>query len=215
MLPFAFEPGMGFERYVDWALDVPMYFVYRNKRYIDASGKSFRDFMAGKLDVLPGERPTIDDWADHLSTLFPEVRLKRFLEMRGADVGSPESVAALPAFWVGLLYDTTALDAADDLIKGWTAAERQAVRNAVPKLALQASFRKTTVLEIARQAVAIAEDGLKRRERMDADGQDERRHLALVQDIVGNGKTGADRVLEKFHGTWAGDASRAFADLAY
>jgi glutamate--cysteine ligase len=215
MLPFAFEPGMGFERYVDYALDVPMYFVYRDGRYLDASGKSFRDFMAGKLDVLPGERPTIEDWADHLSTLFPEVRLKRFLEMRGADVGSAASVSALPALWVGLLYDQTSLDAAYDLIKDWTATERQAVRNGVPKLALHATFRTVTVLEIARNVVAIAEAGLKRRARINAAGRDEVAHLQLVQEIVASGKTGADRVLERFHTAWAGDATRAFVELAY
>ena len=215
MLPFAFESGMGFERYVDYALDVPMYFVYRNGRYLDASGKSFRDFMAGKLDVLPGERPTIEDWADHLSTLFPEVRLKRFLEMRGADVGSPESVSALPALWVGLLYDQTSLDASYDLVKDWTAAERQSIRNAVPVQALHTPFRNTTVLEISRQVVRIAEAGLKRRKLLDGAGNDEQRHLRLLQDIVGSGKTSADRVLQHFHGSWAGDATRAFSELAY
>ena len=215
MLPFAFEPGMGFERYVDYALDVPMYFVYRNGRYIDASGKSFRDFMAGKLDVLPGERPTIEDWADHLSTLFPEVRLKRFLEMRGADVGSPESVSALPALWVGLLYDAGALDAAYDLIKDWAPTERQAVRDAVPRTALLTPFRQATVLDIARQCVRIAEDGLKRRGLLDDDGRDEQRHLRLAHEIVSTGKTCADHVLKRLNGPWAGDATRAFADLAY
>ncbi len=215
MLPFAFEPGMSFERYVDYALDVPMYFVYRNGRYLDASGKSFRAFMDGKLDVLPGERPTIEDWADHLSTLFPEVRLKRFLEMRGADVGSAASVSALPALWVGLLYDRTSLEAAYDLVRDWSAAERQGIRDAVPKSALHTPFRNTTVLTIAQQVVRIAEAGLKRRARLDGAGHDEQRHLQLVQDIVASGKTAADRVLERFHGPWSGDATRAFADLAY
>jgi len=215
MLPFAFDAGMGFERYVDYALDVPMYFVYRDSRYIDASGKSFRDFMAGRLDVLPGQLPTIEDWADHLSTLFPEVRLKRYLEMRGADVGSVASVSALPALWVGLLYDQTALDAALELIKDWTAEERQGVRNMVPKSALHAPFRNTTVLDLARQIVSIAEGGLQRRALLDRAGSDERQHLQLVQEIVASGKTSADRVLERFHGAWACDATRAFDDLAY
>ena len=136
MLPFVFEPGMSFERYADYALDVPMYFVYRDGRYIDAAGASFRDFLAGKLAQLPGERPTLDDWSDHLTTLFPEVRMKRFLEMRGADGGRWRRICALPAFWVGLLYDQTSLDAAWDLVKDWTAEERQALRDAVPRTAL-------------------------------------------------------------------------------
>jgi glutamate--cysteine ligase len=215
MLPFAFEPGMGFEAYVDYALDVPMYFIYRNGRYLDASGKSFRDFMAGKLDVLTGERPTIEDWADHLSTLFPEVRLKRFLEMRGADVGSAATVSALPALWVGLLYDASALDAAYDVIKDWTATERQAVRDAVPVTALKTPFRGGTVLDVARRVLTIAEHGLKSRARMDAEGHDERRQLAHVQTILASGQTEADRVLALFHGSWKGDATRAFAKLEY
>ncbi len=215
MLPFAFEPGMGFERYVDYALDVPMYFVYRGGRYLDASGKSFRDFLAGKLDLLPGERPSMEDWADHLSTLFPEVRLKRFLEMRGADVGPAASVSELPALWVGLLYDPAALDAAFELIKDWTADERQAVRNAVPRTALKTPFRKTSVLAIGRQVLTIAEGGLLRRHLVNTSGEDERLHLRGVQEILASGQTRADRVLEHFHGAWGGDASRAFDDLSY
>ena len=134
MLPFVFETGMGFERYVDYALDVPMYFVYRDGNYIDVAGASFRDFMAGKLVAMPGELPTLDDWSDHLTTLFPEVRMKRFLEMRGADGGRWHRICALPAFWVGLLYDDAALDAAWDLVKPWTADERQELRNGVPEM---------------------------------------------------------------------------------
>ena len=215
MLPFAFESGMGFEAYVDYALNVPMYFVYRGSRYIDASGKSFKDFMAGRLDVLPGERPSIDDWADHLSTLFPEVRLKRFLEMRGADVGSPASVSELPALWVGLLYDQVALDAASDLIRDWTPEERQAVRDSVPRTALKTPFRNATVLDIARQVLAISEAGLQRRRVLDAEGHDERRHLLGVRQRLAAGRTAADDVLARFHGVWQGDARQAFRDLAY
>ena len=132
ILPFVFEDGMGFERYVDYALDVPMYFVYRNGRYLDASGLSFRDFLDGRLSILPGELPTVSDWADHLTTLFPEVRLKRFIEMRGADGGPWRRLCALPALWVGLLYDDAALDAAYEMVRDWTVDEHRMLRNRTP-----------------------------------------------------------------------------------
>ena len=215
MLPFAFETGMGFERYVDYALDVPMYFVYRDGRYIDASGKSFRDFLAGKLDVLPGELPGLDDWADHLSTLFPEVRLKRFLEMRGADAGSAERVSELPALWVGVLYDSIALDVAWDIVKDWTAAERQQLRDAIPVTALATKFRRTDVGAIARQMVTIAEQGLKRRAVLDAEGRDERRHLGKLRRIVDSGLTAADDLLMQYNGPWRKDVTNAFRELQY
>ena len=215
MLPFAFEPGMGFERYVDYALDVPMYFVFRDGRYLDASGKSFKDFMAGKLDVLPGQRPDLEDWADHLSTLFPEVRLKRFLEMRGADAGSALRVSELPAFWVGLLYDQTSIDAAWDLVKDWTAEERQAVRNGVPVTALATPFRQSTVLAIVRQVLAIADAGLKRRAINDAAGHNEAIYLAGLHQIAERGRTAAEDVLASLHGAWKGDVNLAFRDLCY
>ena len=173
MLPFAFEPGMGYERYVDYALGVPMYFVYRGGRYIDASGKSFKDFMAGKLPELPGEMPTIDDWSDHLTTLFPEVRLKRFLEMRGADGGPWQRICALSALWVGLLYDDDALESAWQLVKDWTEEERETLRNEVPRTALATRFRSTTVRAIAREVVRIARKGLRQRRRINAASQDE------------------------------------------
>jgi len=215
LLPFAFESGMGFERYVDYALDVPMYFVYRGGRYIDASGKSFRDFVAGKLDVMPGERPDLEDWADHLSTLFPEVRLKRFLEMRGADAGSAARVSELPALWVGLLYDSVSLDAAWDLAKDWTPAERQDMRNAVPRTALATPFRRTDLGAIARQVVTIAEAGLKRRAVVDAAGRDERVFLTGLRQMADRGQTAADEVLARFNGPWQGDVSNCFVDLRY
>ena len=156
ILPFVFEDGMGFERYADYALDVPMYFVYRDGAYIDASGQSFRDFLAGKLAALPGERPRLRDWEDHLTTPFPEVRLKRFLEMRGADGGPWRRLCALPALWVGLLYDQGALDAAWDLVKGWTPEEHQALRAEVPRHAFKTVFRDRTVGDLAREVLAIA-----------------------------------------------------------
>ena len=215
MLPFAFEDGMGYERYVDYALDVPMYFVYRSGRYIDAAGASFRDFMAGKLAQLPGELPTIDDWSDHLTTLFPEVRLKRFLEMRGADGGRWRRIVGLPAYWVGLLYDEGALAAAWDLVRDWTAAERQALRDAVPRLGLATPFRRTTVLEIARQTTAIARAGLVARARRNAAWTDETSYLDYVDQVVATGRSPADDLIARFVGEWDRKVDRVFEDYAF
>jgi glutamate--cysteine ligase len=210
MLAFAFEPGMGFERYVDYALDVPMYFVVRDGRYIDTAGESFRAFLEGKLPQLPGKKPRIADWEAHLSTLFPEVRLKQFLEMRGADMGSAASVVALPAFWVGLLYDQPALDAAWDLVKDWSEAERQALREAVPRTALRTPFRRGTVHDLAREALAIAKVGLESRNRLDATGRSEAIHLAPLEETLHLGKTPAERWLDLYRGEWNGDLTRIF-----
>jgi glutamate--cysteine ligase len=211
MLPFAFEDGMGFERYVDYALDVPMYFVYRDGRYLDVAGSSFRDFLAGKLEALPGVKPTMDDWADHLTTLFPEVRLKKFLEMRGADAGPFGLLLALPALWAGLLYDKTALDAAADLIANWTEEERQAMRDEVPRLGLKTPFRGRTLREIAREILALAEGGLLRRARLNDNGQDETAALKPLMEIVETGQTQSDRLLAAYEGPWEGDIDRLFA----
>ncbi len=191
MLPFAFEPGMGFERYVDYALDVPMYFVKRGDRYIDVAGQSFRDLMQGRLPGLPGERATLSDWANHISTIFPEVRLKRYLEMRGADGGPWRRLPALPAYWVGILYDDDAIEAAWDIVKGWGAAERQQVRDEVPRLGFAATIGGRTLLELAQATLALAEQGLARRARLDAGGQDERRYLRPIQEYVARGITPA------------------------
>lgn len=215
MLPFAFEAGMGYQRYVDYALDVPMYFVYRDGRYIDAAGASFRDFLAGRLPQLPGERPTIDDWSDHLTTLFPEVRLKRFLEMRGADSGPQERIVGLPAFWVGLLYDQTALDAAFDLVKDWTEQERQGLRDSVPGGALAAPFRTGRVCDIAREALAISKTGLRNRRRLDSQGTDETQFIAFAEEIVASGRSPADDLLAQFNGPWAGDIKRVYTEQAF
>lgn len=215
MLPFAFEDGMGYERYVDYALDVPMYFVYRGGDYIDVAGASFRDFLAGKLQALPGELPTLDDWSDHLTTLFPEVRLKRFLEMRGADGGRWKRICALSAFWTGLLYDRNSLDAAWDLVKDWTASERQDLRNAVPKLALQTPFRQTTVNHIAKEALRIAHAGLKRRCFVNLRSQDETIYLEPLESLVKSGRTAADELLERYHGAWKGKIDFIFAEHAF
>ncbi len=215
MLPFAFEDGMGYERYVDYALDVPMYFVRREDRYIDTSGASFRDFLASRLPQLPGEKPTLTDWADHLTTLFPEVRLKRFLEMRGADSGNHLSLCALPAFWTGLLYDQSSLDAAYDLIKDWTAEERQELRNEVPRLALKTPFRNGTLRDVAREAVKLADAGLKARGQSDFMGGDESMFLMPLFEIVERGHTSAELLLERYHGEWGGDVRPVFIESAY
>ncbi len=215
MLPFVFEDGMGYERYVDYALDVPMYFVYRSGHYIDVAGASFRDFMAGRLEALPGETPTIDDWSDHLTTLFPEVRLKRFLEMRGADGGRWTRICALSAFWVGLLYDQAALDAAWDLVKTWSAEERQILREAVPRAALATPFRDTTVQELARQALAISRLGLYNRREINAKSQDETIYLAPLERLAASGRTVADELLERFEGPWHGSIDHIFEEFAF
>src|SRR6187549_1934524 len=204
MLPWAFEPGMGFERWVDYALDVPMYFVKRGERYIDVAGQSFRDLLAGKLPGLPGERACISDWANHLSTIFPEVRLKRYLEMRGSDSGPQRQLPALPAYWAGILYDDAALDAAWELVKHWTAEERQKLRDDVPRLGFKAEIRGVTVRELARQTLALARGGLTRRNRKDPQGDDETQYLAPLDESVDRGVTPAEELLEKFHGPWKG-----------
>jgi glutamate--cysteine ligase len=215
MLPWAFEPGMGFERWVDYALDVPMYFVKRGERYIDVSGQSFRDLLAGRLPGLPGERATISDWSNHVSTIFPEVRLKRYLEMRGSDSGRWRRLPSLPAFWAGLLYDDASLDAAWDMVSGWTAEERQKLRDDVPALGLRASIRGRSVREIATQCLAIAREGLKRRNRLDAEGRDEARYLEPLDDLVARGVTPAEELLEKFHGAWGGSVAPIYTEYAY
>ncbi len=215
MLPFVFEPGMGYERYVDYALDVPMYFVYRNGAYIDVAGASFRRFLEGKLEALPGERPTIDDWSDHLTTLFPEVRLKRFLEMRGADGGRWGRICALPALWVGLLYDSGAIDAAWDLAKSWTEEEREGLRNGVPRGGLATPFRGGTVQDLAKEAVQIARAGLKSRGRLDDAGQDETVYLEPLEQWAESGKTMADLLLERYNGPWNGSVDPIFEEFAF
>jgi glutamate--cysteine ligase len=215
MLPFVFEAGMGFEAYAEYALDVPMYFVYRDGRYIDVAGASFRDFLGGRLDRLPGVRPTLDDWSDHLTTLFPEVRLKRFLEMRGADGGRWRRICALPALWVGLLYDDTALDAGWDLVKGWTLEERQALRDGVPKGALDTRFRGTTVLAIAREMVGIARSGLENRDRRDGKDRSETIYLDVLEEVVRSGTTPADELMSHYRGDWNGNIDRVFAEYAF
>ena len=215
MLDFVFEDGFGYERYVDYLLDVPMYFSYRDGTYHDASGQSFRDFLAGKLPVLPGALPTLRDWSDHMTTAFPEVRLKKFLEMRGADGGPWNRLCALPAFWVGLLYDDAALDAAWDLVKDFTREERHALRDGVPAHALKLPFRGAHVRDLAREALKISVAGLRRRAALNGDGQDESRFLEPLIEMAEAGQTAADHKLALFHGPWQGDIDRVFREFAY
>jgi len=215
MLPFVFEDGFGFERYVDYMLDVPMYFVYRDGAYVNASGQSFRDFMAGRLPALPGERPTIADWADHLSTAFPEVRLKKFLEMRGADGGPWNRLCALSAFWVGLLYDSVARDAAWELVKDWSFAELRVLRDAVPRLALNTPFRNRTIKGLAIEALEISHRGLRNRARLDRVGMDETHFLRPLFQIAQSGLTPAEELLAAYEGRWNRSVDPVFKEYAY
>lgn len=215
MLDFVFEDGFGYERYVDYLLDVPMYFVYRNGEYIDVAGKSFRDFIDGKLEALPGERATVGDWNDHMTTAFPEVRLKKYLEMRGADSGNVPMLRALPALWVGLLYDQQALQEAWDLVKDFSRAERHALRDGVPRHGLALPFREGSVASLARQVLAIARGGLQRRARIDIDGNDESAYLDVLDVIARSGRSAAAEKLARFHGQWNGSVKPLFEQYAY
>ncbi len=214
-LPFVFEPGFGFERYVDYVLDVPMYFVRRDGRYVDVAGQSFRDFLAGRLPGLPGERPTMSDWVDHLTTVFPEVRLKRFLEMRGADAGPWRRLCALPALWVGLIYDDQSLSDAADLVADWTADERDYLRTAVPRTGLATPWRGRTVGALALDVLAIARRGLERRGRLDTLGNDESHFVAALSDIAESGFTPAERKLARYEDEWGRSVDPIFTHYAY
>jgi glutamate--cysteine ligase len=205
MLPFAFDQGMGFQAYVDWVLDVPMYFVYRDGKYINALGQSFRDFLKGELPALPGEKPTLSDWADHMTTVFPEARVKKYIETRGADCGDAAHVVALPAFWVGLMYDGAALDAAWDLVKGFDAETREGLRVAASVSALQGEANGVKLIDLARAAVGLSHAGLAAR------GMDEQRHLAPLMNSLATGKTQADRWLELYNGAWGGSLEPIYA----
>ena len=216
MLPFVFEDGFGYERYLDYALDVPMYFVFRDGKYIDVAGESFRDFLEGKLPQLPGEKPKLTDFVDHLSTIFPEVRLKSFLEMRGADGGPWNRICALPALWVGLLYDDQALGAAWDLVKNWTIDEHEALRREVPKLALRATVPGGgTVHDLAGTVLDIAAAGLTRRARLNSAGDNEGGFLDPLNEIVASGKTPAERLLDRYYGDWHGDVSHVYSEMSF
>ena len=217
MLPFVFEEGMGFERYAEYALDVPMYFVYRDGKYINALGQSFRDFLKGALPALPGEKPTLSDWADHLTTAFPEVRIKQYMEMRGADGGSWRNICALPALWTGLMYDQGALDAAWDLVKDWDAETREEWRVAASVGALEAEVGGLKMQDLAREVLKISENGLKARAKPGAGGMilDERHFLNTLIDSVETGMVPADELLAKYHGEWGGDLGRVYSEYNY
>ncbi|MEO0393520.1 MAG: glutamate--cysteine ligase [Pseudomonadota bacterium] len=214
-LPFVFDDGFGFERYVDYVLDVPMYFIYRNGEYLDASGLSFRDFMAGELPILPGEVPTISDWRDHLTTIFPDVRLKQYIEMRGADGGAWDNLCALPAFWVGLLYDGDVLDQVDRLVCDWTTEERVTARNHAPKHGLNTPFRDGTFQDLARELLPLAQEGLKRRAALDWVGGDETGFLTPLFEIVETGVTASAEKRLKFEQDWDGDVTPVYREYAY
>ncbi len=217
MLPFVFEDGMGFEAWVEYMLDVPMYFVYRDGKYINALGQSFRDFMDGKLPALPGETPTMSDWADHLTTCFPEARLKKFIEMRGADGGPWRRICALPAYWVGLIYDQTALDAAWDLCKDWDAETRDALRVAASVDGIAAKVGNISMLDLARETVAISKAGLAARARPGAGGMipDETHFLNALEEVVETGVSPSCELTDKYHGEWGGDLKRVYAEYSY
>lgn len=215
ILPFVFEEGFGFERWVDYLLDVPMYFVYRDDKYLDASGMSFRDFMAGRLPLLPGELPRISDWADHVTTVFPEVRLKKYLEMRGADGGPWRRLCALPALWVGLLYDDAALDAAEALVADWSSEDHAQLRAEVPRQALHTPFHGRPLIDLAREVLDIAALGLKNRQELNGEGMDERLFLEVLREIVESGRSPADALLEDFMGPLNGDPRELFERYQY
>ena len=215
MLPFVFDEGFGFEQYVDYALTVPMYFVYRDGEYLNAAGKDFRKFLSGDLDVVPGQTATMQDFEDHLSTIFPEVRLKKFLEMRGCDTGHWDELCAMPAFWTGLLYDQTALDAAWDMVKDWTAEDRQTLRSTVPESGLQTAFRGSTINDLAKQALDISRAGLNARAKLNAHGENETVFLQELDAKVAIGRSNADRLITKFNREWACDIMRAYAECIY
>lgn len=215
MLSFVFEDGFGFERYTEYMLDVPMYFVWRDGDYIDAAGLSFRDFMKGKLPVAPGQLPTLEDWKDHLSTAFPEVRMKTFLEMRGADSGSWSRICALPAFWVGLLYEGPCLDAAWDVAKNWTPEERSQLRRDAAKHGLAARIGRHSLQDIAREVLAISREGLQKRARMDTGGGNETGFLAPLQEIADEGACLASLSVNAWHGELGKDMRRFYEHYAY
>jgi len=215
MLPFAFEPGMGFERYVDYALGVPLYFLKRGSRYIDVAGASFHDLLRGRLAAAPGERATMADWENHLSTIFPEVRLKRYLEMRGADVGPPERIVAMSAMMIGLYYDPDALSAAQDLIAGWTAEERRRLRDEAPRLGLATKFGGRSLRSVALDMLAIARGGLVRRARLDARGQDETIWLHPLEAIAESGRSPAHGWIDRYEGPWERSVDPAFEEAVF
>jgi glutamate--cysteine ligase len=218
MLPVAFEDGFGFEKFTDYALKtMPMLGIYKGNVFMDAKGASFQDFIDGNLSICPGQKATQADWQNHLNTIWPEVRVRRFLEMRGTDVGPPEMIKALPAFWVGLLYDKTALDAAYDMVKDWSNEDRDYLRIMTPMHGLQTPFMNgtTTVQEIAKNCLALAEAGLRRRGIRNEHGQDESIYLEPLKEIAESGRNWAQRLTESYNGPWKGDIKHLFNEMNY
>ncbi len=215
MLPFVFDEGFGFERYVDYMLDVPMYFVYRDGQYVDVAGQSFRDFMVGKLPGLPGAVPTMSDWSDHLTTVFPEIRIKKYIEMRGADGGPWRNLCALPAFWTGIFYDRQSLDAAWDLVADWTAHEREQLRQTVPRLGLMAPFRGKPLKDLAVKVLELSSAGLRRRARLNGEAQDETLFLQTLIESAYSGKTPAEKLLDEYATRWRGTVDPVYVEDAY
>ena len=217
LLPFVFNESFGFESWVEYALDVPMYFVYRDGHYINALGQSFREFMKGQLPALPGELPTLDDWADHLTTIFPEARLKKFIEMRGADAGQWHRLCALPAFWVGICYDQSSLDAAWDIVKNWDEDDRENLRVAAAKDGLNGSVGNKKLIDLAKETVQISENGLEKRAKASSNGvhSDESLFLESLQENIEKRKSTADELLEKYHGSWNRDLTKIFEEYSY
>ena len=217
MLPFVFEEGFGFEAWTEYVLDVPMYFVYRDGKYIDALGQSFRDFLDGKLPALPGERPKISDWADHLTTVFPEARVKQFIEMRGADGGPWRKLCALPAFWVGLMYDQNSLDSAWDICKNWDANTREEMRIAASEEGIAAKTNGLSLLDLARELIDISRAGLKNRARPGNGGlvPDECHFLNAIEEVIETGKSPACELIDKYNNEWQKDLKNVYRDCAY
>lgn len=216
MMPFVFDENFGYEQYVDWVLNVPMYFIIRDGTYYDMTGMTFRDYLSGKRkEGMPDTTPTMQDWEDHLTTVFPEVRLKRYIEMRGADGGPWRRICALPALWTGLLYDQSTLDAAWDLVKDWTTEERDALRVGVAQKGLKTPFRDTDVLAIAKEVVALARNGLAARAQLNGAGFDETQYLSALEETIFLGKSPSDILLDRYHNEWGGNIDRVFEDFAY
>ena len=217
LLPFVFSEGFGFEAWTEYALDVPMYFVYRDGNYINALGQSFRDFMKGELPALPGELPTLSDWADHLTTIFPEARLKKFIEMRGADAGQWHRLCALPAFWVGICYDQGSLDAAWDIVKNWDENDRENLRIAAAEDGLKGSVGSISLIDLAKEAVRVSESGLKKRAQASSNGlySDESLFLDSLKENIEKRKSSADELLEKYHGSWNKDLTKVYEEYSY
>jgi len=215
ILSFVFDDSMSYERYVDYALDVPMYFINRDGKYIDLAGKSFRDFMMKKIDTVRNHDASINDWELHLTTIFPEVRLKNYIEMRGADAGGINHICALSAFWVGLMYDTQALDEALELTKSITKDELVELRNKVPLEGLDCSVGKHDIYRLASEAIDISKNGLKRRKKLNTENNDESIYLKYLEEIIIRKESPADKLVRKFNSNWGQNIEKVFENCLF